>query len=106
MDEKTISTFDHGTVRVGATLAAADALWIKPYTAVAVGATTTGAFDVYASFDGESYFAYSLGTVVEQGFMRCWKARIPACWLKFVGRATADTEAIADGTLLPWGAKS
>jgi hypothetical protein len=38
--------------------------------------------------------------------MKTWETSIPAQWLKFVGRSTVDTEAMPDGTLLPWGGKS
>jgi len=106
MDQTTVSAFDHGTIRVGSSLANAAPLWIKPYKSIGVGLTMTGAFDVYASFDGVTYFAYAFGLVVEEQFMKTWETSIPAQWLKFVGRSTVDTEAMPDGTLLPWGGKS
>ncbi|HMP05788.1 MAG TPA: hypothetical protein PJ982_05520 [Lacipirellulaceae bacterium] len=102
----TISAFASGVIRVGSTLALAEPLWIEPYTAVGVASPVTGGVDVYASFDGETYFVYAPGTVIEIGFLRTWKARIPARWLKFVGREVGGQAAIADGTLLEWGAKS
>jgi hypothetical protein len=101
-----ISAFASGTIRVGGTLATADPMWIEPYTAVGVASPVTGGVDVYASFDGETYFVYAPGTVIELGFMRTWKARIPARWLKFVGVAAGGEAATPDGTLLEWGAKS
>ena len=69
----------------------------------------TGGVDVYASFDGEAYFVYAPGTYIEEGFLRSWKARIPARWLKFVGKALTGTPAapaMPDGTQLVWGGKS
>ena len=101
-----ISAFASGTVRVGSSLALAEPLWIEPYTAVGVGSPVAGGVTAYASFDGETYFVYAPGTVIELGFMRTWKARIPARWLKFVGVAAGGESAIPDGTLLEWGAKS
>ncbi len=81
-------------------------LWIEPYTAVAVGTPFAGGMSVYASFDGETYYMYSPGVFVDQGYIRSWKARIAARWLKFVGQETAEAQAMPDGTILEWGAKS
>ncbi len=106
MNRPTISAFNHGTVRVGDELSTAEPLWIAPYTAIGVASTVTGGIDVYASFDGETYFIYAPGVFVDQGYIRSWKARIPAQWLKFVGRETAEAQAMPDGTILQWGAKS
>ena len=101
-----ISAFSSGTVRVGDELSTAEALWIEPYTAVSVGSPFAGGMDVYASFDGQTYYMYSPGVFVDQECIRSWKARIPARWLKFVGRETAEAQAMPDGTILEWGAKS
>lgn len=101
-----ISAFASGTVRVGGSLETAEPLWIEPYTAVAVASPVTGGIDVYASFNGQSFYIYGPGQLVEQGFMRSWKARIPARWLKFVGVPVAEEPAVPDGTILQWGAKS
>ena len=101
-----ISAYGSGTVRVGDELSTAEALWIEPYTAVAIGSPFPGGLSVYASFDGETYYMYSPGVFVDQGYMRSWKARIPARWLKFVGQETAEAQAMPDGTILQWGAKS
>lgn len=100
-----ISAFACGTVRVGDELSTAEPLWIEPYTAVGVASPVTGGVDVYASFDGESYYIYAPGQFVQQGYMRSWKARIPARWLKFVG-VDVEGSAVPDGTILKWGAKS
>ena len=101
-----VSAFTNGTVRVGETLPAAEALWIEPYTAIGVSSPITGGIDVFASFDGETYLLCIPGVLVEAGFLRSWKARIPARWLKFVGKTVGQAAAIPDGTMLSWGAKS
>ena len=106
MNRTTISAFNNGTVRVGDTLAAAEPLWIEPYTAIGVASPVTGGIDVYASFDGETYYICAPGVQVDQGFMRSWKARIPARWLKFVGVAAGGADPLPDGTMLQWGGKS
>jgi hypothetical protein len=106
MDQTTVSAFDHGTIRVGSSLATAAPLWIKPYKSIGVGLPTTGALDVYASFVGVTYFAFEFGLVIEEQFMKYWQVSIPAQWLKFVGRSTVDTEGLPDGTMLAWGGKS
>lgn len=91
---------------MGESLESAEPLWIEPYTAIGVTTPVAGGLDVYASFDGQSYVIYAPGVFVDQGFMRSWKARIPARWLKFVSRETAEVQAMPDGTVLEWGAKS
>ena len=101
-----ISAFGTGTVRVGDELSTAEPLWIEPYTAVSIGSPFAGGLSVYASFDGDTYYMYSPGVFVDQGYIRSWKARIPARWLKFVGQETAEAQAMPDGTILEWGAKS
>jgi hypothetical protein len=106
LNRPNISAFASGTVRVGDALATAEPLWIEPYTAVGITTLFAGGLDVYASFDGQSYSIYAPGVFVDQAYMRCWKARIPARWLKFVGRETVDAQAMPDGTILQWGAKS
>ena len=106
MDQTTVSAFDHGMIRVGDELSTAEPLWIKPYKSIGVGMTASGAFDVFASFDGVNYCAYEISIVAEEQFMKCWETSIPAEWIKLVGRSTVDTEGLPDGTLLPWGGKS
>ena len=106
LHRSSISAFASGLVRVGGTLETAEPLWIEPYTAVGVASPVTGGMDVYASFDGETYFIYAPGQFLEQGFMRSWKARIPARWLKFVGVSVESGDPLPDGTNLQWGAKS
>ncbi|MCI0335713.1 MAG: hypothetical protein L0228_21105 [Planctomycetes bacterium] len=106
LNRASISAFESGTIRVGDELSTAEPLWIEPYTAIGVASPVTGGMDVYASFDGDSYFVYAPGVYVDQGFMRSWKARIPARWLKFVGVETDQGSAVPDGTLLQWGGKS
>ena len=106
LNRASISAFESGTVRVGDELSTAEPLWIEPYTAIGVASPVTGGMDVYASFDGSTYFVYAPGVNVDQGFMRSWKARIPARWLKFVGVGTDLASAVPDGTLLQWGGKS
>lgn len=106
LNRSAISAFASGTVRVGDTLETAEALWIEPYTALGVASPVTGGLNLFASFDGETYFIYGPGQLVEEGFMRSWKARIPARWLKFVGLEVDEGPAVPDGTILQWGAKS
>jgi hypothetical protein len=109
MIHPTRSTFATGTVRVGNSLVTAAPLWIEPYTAIGVASPVTGGVDVYASLDGQAYYLYAPGTYIEEGYLRSWKARIPARWLKFVGRALTgvpSASALPDGTMLEWGGKS
>ena len=71
LNRASISAFDCGTVRVGDELSTAEPLWIEPYTAIGVASPVTGGVDVYASFDGATYFIYAPGARLDQGFMRC-----------------------------------
>lgn len=79
----------------------ADALWIEPYRTVAFSAWDDISFQVYASFDGVTYFTYGNSINLSAGVIYTWNQPIPARFLKLVNEALGD-----DVYGLYWGAKS